>query len=153
MRVVFCPGAGGDHRFWQPLERLLPAAWDKVLLDWPGLGDVPPSPDVNGFEDLVRLTLRVIDGPVDLVAQSMGGVVALRVVLEHPELVRRLVLIATSGGVDMRSLGAGDWRGEDARRVPPARTRIIEQRPHLTARPPPGEGPPPLRRGRGDPVN
>src|SRR2546425_6029961 len=129
MRVVFCPGAAGDHRFWQPLERLLPAEWDNAFLDWPGLGDVPPSPDVNGFEDLVRLTLRVIDGPVDLVAQSMGGVVALRVVLEHPELVRRLVLIATSGGVDMRSLDAGDWRGGYARPVPPARPRITGQHP------------------------
>src|SRR2546425_12735012 len=103
MRVVFCPGAAGDHRFWQPLERLLPAEWDTAFLDWPGLGDVPPSPDVNGFEDLVRLTLRVIDGPVDLVAQSMGGVVALRGGLQPPELVRRPGRTAPPGGAGSRS--------------------------------------------------
>jgi poly(3-hydroxyoctanoate) depolymerase len=40
-----------------------------------------PSPAVNGFEDLVGLVLERLDGTVDLVAQSMGGVVALRVAL------------------------------------------------------------------------
>jgi len=153
MRVVFCPGAAGDHRFWQPLDRLLPARWDKRLLDWPGLGDVPPSPDVDSFDDLVRLTLGVIGGPVDLVAQSMGGVVALRIALEHPEVVRRLVLIATSGGVDMRRLGAGDWRAEYARRFPRARTWIIEQRPDLTDRLPDVRVPTLLVWGDADPIS
>jgi pimeloyl-ACP methyl ester carboxylesterase len=84
MRVVFLPGSGGDHRFWGPLERLLPTAWDKVFLDWPGLGNIPPARDVNGFDDLVRLAREAIgDGPVDVVAQSMGGGVGLRAVLEQ----------------------------------------------------------------------
>ncbi len=134
MRVLFLPGSGGDGRFWQPLDRLLPADWDKVFFDWPGLGAVPAAPDVNGFDDLVRRVLAALDGPVDLVAQSMGGVVALRVALERPDLVRRLVLVATSGGVDMKRFGAGDWRAEYARRFPAARTWIIEQRPDLTDR-------------------
>ena len=30
----------------------------------------------------------------------------------HPRLVRRLVLTATSGGVDMGALGATDWRAD-----------------------------------------
>ena len=51
-----------------------------------------------------------MDEPVDLVAQSMGGVIAARLALERPDLVRRLVLIVTSGGVDMAGLGAADWR-------------------------------------------
>jgi pimeloyl-ACP methyl ester carboxylesterase len=48
--------------------------------------------------------------PVDLVAQSMGGVIAARIALAHPQLVRRLVLTVTSGGVDMTAFGASDWR-------------------------------------------
>jgi len=134
MRVVFLPGAAGSSAFWQPLSRLLPADWDRTLLDWPGLGDVPPSPEVNGFDDLVRLTLAVIDGPVDLVAQSMGGVVALRVALERPDLVRRLVLVATSGGLDLKRFGASDWRDDYVRQHPAARRFIVEQRPDLTGR-------------------
>jgi pimeloyl-ACP methyl ester carboxylesterase len=103
----------------------VPADWDKAFLDWPGLGAVAP---------VVRRVLGVLDRPVDLVAQSMGGVVALRVALERPDLVRRLVLVATSGGVDMKRFGAGDWRADYARRFPAARTWIIEQRPDLTDR-------------------
>lgn len=153
MRVVFLPGAGGDHRFWQPLAALLPSAWDKTFLDWPGLGDVPPVPDVNGFDDLVRLARSRIEAPVDVIAQSMGGVVALRLALDHPGLVRRLVLTATSGGVDMRALGAGDWRAEYARRFPKARTWIIEQRPDLSARLPEVRVPTLLVWGDADPIS
>ncbi|PYM23276.1 MAG: hypothetical protein DMD78_12230 [Candidatus Rokuibacteriota bacterium] len=134
MRVVFLPGSGGDGGFWKPLIRLLPAHWQTTALDWPGLGNVPPSPDVNTFDDLVRLAHRAIDAPVDLLGQSTGGVVALRVALERPDAVRRLVLIATSGGVDMQRLGAEDWRAEYVRRFPAARTSIIQQRPDLTDR-------------------
>ena len=47
-----------------------------------------------------------MDGPVDLVAQSMGGVIAARLAIERPQNVRRLVLTVTSGGVDMAGLGA-----------------------------------------------
>ena len=51
-----------------------------------------------------------MDGPVDLVAQSMGGIIAARLAIEQPHNVRRLVLTVTSGGVDMAGLGASDWR-------------------------------------------
>lgn len=134
MRVVLLPGAAGAGRFWAPLVRLLPGEWSTHALDWPGLGDVPASPDVNAFDDLVRLTLSVLDGPTDLVAQSMGGVVAIRVALERPDLVRRLVLIASSGGIDVGALGASDWRPNYVREFPAARRWIVEQRPDLTDR-------------------
>src|SRR5215475_6124112 len=127
MRVVFLPGAAGAAAFWQPLARLLPAAWDTRLLEWPGLGDVPASPEVNGFDDLVRLTLGAMEAPSDLVAQSMGGVVALHVALERPDLVRRLVLVATSGGLDLKRFGAADWREEYVRKFHRARRFIVEQ--------------------------
>jgi len=132
-RVVFLPGASGDGAFWRPLGALLPAAWPKTFLAWPGLGAQPPAPDVNGFDDLVRLVLAGVDHPVDLVAQSMGGVVALRAALAQPMLVRRLVLVATSGGVDTRRFGAADWRPDYARAFPQARRWIVEERPDLTA--------------------
>jgi pimeloyl-ACP methyl ester carboxylesterase len=41
---------------------------------------------------------------------SMGGVLALRIALEHPERIRKLTLLATSGGVDVAALGGIDWR-------------------------------------------
>jgi pimeloyl-ACP methyl ester carboxylesterase len=71
---------------------------------------VPSEPGVDGVDDLVDLVVDSIVGPVDLLAQSMGGVIAIRAALERPALVRHLVLAVTSGGLDVSVLGAQDWR-------------------------------------------
>ncbi|ACO80000.1 hypothetical protein AvCA_38590 [Azotobacter vinelandii CA] len=65
---------------------------------------------MTGFADLVARVVAEIDQPAALMAQSMGGVVAMLAALERPEQVSHLVLAATSGGMDMASLGAQDWR-------------------------------------------
>jgi pimeloyl-ACP methyl ester carboxylesterase len=108
--VLFLPGAGGSPDFWKPVGSRLPAEWSKRFFGWPGLGHQPHDPAIRGIDDLVRMVAAQIDGPVDLVAQSMGGVIAARLVLEHPALIRRLVLTVTSAGVDMTKHGAADWR-------------------------------------------
>jgi pimeloyl-ACP methyl ester carboxylesterase len=134
-RVLFLPGASGDGRFWHPVADRLPRSWEKTLLDWPGLGHVPARPGVGGLIDLARLVRdRAGAGPVDLVAQSMGGVVAMIVVLAHPGLVRRLVLTATSAGIDVAPFSPEDWRAEYAAEYPRAAAWIREERPDLSAR-------------------
>ena len=45
----------------------------------------------------------------------MGGVVAVQVALQRLDLVRRLVLAATSGGIDLAPFGVADWRRPTAR--------------------------------------
>ena len=72
------------------------------------------------MDDLVRLVAAKMDEPVDLVAQSMGGVIAARLALERPDLVRRLVLVVTSGGVNMAGFGAADWRPDYRKSFPRA---------------------------------
>ena len=118
-RLLFLPGAGADPAFWRPLGDRLPASWDKHYFGWPGLGDQPPDPSVNSIDDLVALVeAELWPEPVDLLAQSMGGVVALSVALRNPGQVRRMVLTATSGGVDVADLTAFDWRGQLSPRIP-----------------------------------
>ena len=110
-RLLFLPGVGADPAFWHPAGQLLPDSWQKTYLGWPGLANQPPDPAINSYDDLIALVERNIgDGPADLVAQSMGGVIAMQVALRNPGRIRRIVLTATSGGVDMGALGAGDWR-------------------------------------------
>lgn len=120
MKVLFLPGAGGSPAFWRPVADNLPADWHKVHLGWPGLGNQPHDPSIDGIDALTGLVEREIDGPVDLVAQSMGGVIAARIALRRPAMVRRLVLVVTSAGVDMRGLGAADWRADYRARFPAA---------------------------------
>jgi pimeloyl-ACP methyl ester carboxylesterase len=127
-KILFLPGAGASPDFWKPVGALLPADWPKEYFGWPGLGDQPHDPAIKGTDDLVRMVAARMDGPVDLVAQSMGGVIAARLALEQPDKVRRLVLTVTSGGVDMAGLGASDWRESYRKSFPRAATWITDGR-------------------------
>jgi pimeloyl-ACP methyl ester carboxylesterase len=127
-RVLFLPGSGASPDFWKPAGGRLPATWAKEYFGWPGLGRQPPDPSINGLDDLVAMVVARMDSPVDLVAQSMGGVIAARIALAHPQLVRRLVLTVTSGGVDMAAFGASDWRAAYRAAFPDAAEWIYEPR-------------------------
>jgi pimeloyl-ACP methyl ester carboxylesterase len=109
--LLFLPGAGADHTFWDPVGNLLPQDWDKAYLGWPGLGHNRPDPEVNGFEDLVRFAeRRLTRGKTTVVAQSFGGAVALALALRHPKRVESLVLSTTAAGLDSSPFGVEDWR-------------------------------------------
>jgi pimeloyl-ACP methyl ester carboxylesterase len=120
-RLFFLPGAGADPGFWRPAGDRLGNDRDKVYFGWPGLGHQPPDPAVRGLDDLVRrVEARLDAGTVDLLAQSMGGLIAMLVTLRHPEKIRRLVFSVTSAGVPMARLGASDWRVPYFREYPKA---------------------------------
>lgn len=131
-RVLFLPGAAGEGIYWGPVADRLSLRCERVLLDWPGLGKVPSSPRIVGLEGLVGLVLNQMDRPVDLVAQSMGGVIAVRAALARPAMVRRLVLCATSGGVDMSKFRAVDWRSSYREAYPSADPWVLEYRRDLS---------------------
>ena len=119
-RILFLPGAGASPDFWKPVGERLPADWSKEYFGWSGLGDQPHDPAIKGLDDLVSMVSAKMDEPVDLVAQSMGGVIAARLALDRPDLVRRLVLVVTSGGVNMAGFGAADWRPDYRKSIPRA---------------------------------
>ena len=121
-KTIFLPGAGGSATFWKPVfDRTY---LDGMFLAWPGLGNEPPHPNVSGIDDLVSLVLDQMNETVNIVAQSMGGFVALKAALAAPRKVSRLVLTATSGGVPILDLGGADWR-EDYYRTFPRAARWI----------------------------
>lgn len=131
-RLLFLPGAGADPAFWRPVgERL---AGEQVYFAWPGLGRQPRSPEVNGFEDLVAMVdAELARGPADLLAQSMGGLIAILAALRRPASVRRLVLSVTSAGLDMKGLGAADWQATYHRNHPNAARWLSDVRMDLSA--------------------
>lgn len=109
-RLLFLPGALGTTTFWQPVAARLRCAGEHVFQRYPGFGGVPKQDGVDSFGDLTRLVSESVQTPTHLVAQSVGGLIALLLALQKPTLVRSLVLTATSGGLDTAALGASDWR-------------------------------------------
>lgn len=131
-RILFLPGAGGGASFWRRAADR--AGLDGRFLAWPGLGDEPADPEIRGVDDLVRMTLAHMEEPVDIVAQSMGGLVAMRAALAAPGKVERLVLTATSGGLPVSDLGGADWREDYFRAFPRAARWIADPVEDLSAR-------------------
>lgn len=109
-KILFLPGASGNTSFWRPLADLLSVPGEKIHFGWPGFGPTPPDPAIQGINDLVRLVTAEITSPSALIAQSMGGVIALHAALAKAELVTHLVLTATSGGMNLEEFGAQNWR-------------------------------------------
>src|SRR5260221_12473361 len=101
------PGAVGSSSFWRPLADRLADLGEFHLFGFPGFGGLPADPGIKSLDDLFGwLVERLPPGTSDVIAQSMGGVLAARLALERPERVARLVPVATSAGVDMARLGA-----------------------------------------------
>jgi pimeloyl-ACP methyl ester carboxylesterase len=96
---------------------------------------------------------RTEPGPVGLVAQSMGGVVAMLVALARPERVRRVVLTATSAGIDLAPFTPEDWRPGYSDEYPDAASWILIERPDLAARLPAVTAPTLLVWSDADPIS
>ncbi len=109
-KLIFLPGAMGSPEFWQPVVGRLLHPASRTRLGWPGFGDTPADPQVHTLDDLVPRVVAEIDQPSALIAQSMGGIIALQAALARPERVTHLVLAATSGGIDIADLVTEDWR-------------------------------------------
>ncbi len=150
-KTLFLPGAGGSASFWKPAA--VAAGLDGTFLAWPGLGAEPPRRDINDIDDLVALAAREITEPVNIVAQSMGGVIAIRLALAMPGLVERLVLAATSGGVPIADLGGEDWRPDYFVDFPQAATWIADPVDDLSDRIPAIAAPTLLLWGDADPIS
>jgi pimeloyl-ACP methyl ester carboxylesterase len=109
-KLIFQPGAGGNPKFWKSVADRLTYSASRTLLGWPGFGTVPADPAIKSIDDLIASVVRQIDQSTALIAQSMGGVIAIQAALKRPTLVTHLVLTATSGGLDISDLRVDDWR-------------------------------------------
>jgi 2-succinyl-6-hydroxy-2,4-cyclohexadiene-1-carboxylate synthase len=103
--LVLCHGyTGSALDFSLQVEALAAGPGDRrvVTLDQRGHGRSTKCGDLASYSieilvaDLIAFIEAVGPGPVDLLGHSMGGRVALGVVLARPDLIRSLVLMDTS---------------------------------------------------------
>lgn len=110
MNLVFLAGASGNTQFWNPLIEQFPNSYTKQVVAYPGFHGVETNPDIHSFADLSNYVVEQIQQPSILIAQSMGGIFAIAAALQKSDLVKGLVLIATSGGINLDQFQVQDWR-------------------------------------------
>ena len=92
-------GLAGSSRNWTDLMDLLRPRLACDALDLPGFGDSSPRPDgrysiAAMAQTVTALIERRGTSPVHLIANSLGGAVAVKVAATRPDLVKTLTLIS-----------------------------------------------------------
>ncbi len=108
--VLLVHGAGGSSRHWEPMlkawfEQPLPEHFFPVAIDLPGHGSSGGVvlDSAAAIADFLHLFLNglQIKQPVCYVGHSAGGLLGLQFTLNYPDLVDRMMLIATSACIQL----------------------------------------------------
>jgi 2-succinyl-6-hydroxy-2,4-cyclohexadiene-1-carboxylate synthase len=96
-RVVLVHGFTQTGRSFEPLAGRLAPDYEVLLPDLPGHGDSPPA---AGDLHRAAAELGASCGAATYVGYSLGGRVCLHLGLDRPQLVRALVLISATAGIE-----------------------------------------------------
>jgi pimeloyl-ACP methyl ester carboxylesterase len=98
--VLLLHGYSDSAHSFAPILPLLPARWRVLAPDQRGHGDSDRPRDGYSMEQLAADAAALLDatgaGAATVVGHSMGSLVALRLALDHPERVARLVLVGST---------------------------------------------------------
>ncbi len=99
--IVLLHGFGGTHHAWDEVAaRLPPERYLPLALDLPGHGEQADCERPITFSGCVAHVLGRAPERFTLCGYSMGGRIALHVALSAPERVGRLVLVASTAGIE-----------------------------------------------------
>ena len=108
--VLLIAGLGGDHRGWYSVVSLLAASYRVISFDNRDAGmsqRVERGYTVRDMaEDAAGLLVELDIGRAHVVGLSMGGAIAQELAIGFPQLVDRLVLLATFDAGDPRATAA-----------------------------------------------
>lgn len=96
--LVMIHGAGGRAQFWQNQIRFLDDALNVLALDLPGHGNTPGGGErrIEGYAAwLAGILEKAFEDRVFLMGHSMGGAIVLETAVNHPPLLRGIILVAT----------------------------------------------------------
>ena len=125
--VVLLHGRNFPSSYWAPIIKVLNGAGYRVVVpDQIGFGKSSKQSGDLHFDNLARNTIALLDHlqitKTDIVAHSLGGMLAVRIARAYPDRVNHLVLTAPIGLEDYRLY------------VPPTPTeKILEAEDKLTA--------------------
>lgn len=94
MTIVLCGSLGLSAEVWEHQAPVL-AGREVVFVEHPGHGGAPVS-EVRDVGDLAARALESVAGSFTFVGLSLGGAVGMRLALDVPDRLRKLVLVCTS---------------------------------------------------------
>ncbi|TVP55658.1 MAG: alpha/beta hydrolase [Halomonadaceae bacterium] len=110
--VLFLHGLNGNASSWQHQLKELAPGMQMIAWDAPGYGKSDEAG--NTVEALARIAIefaqRHWSGPINVVGHSMGGLVAMKMAVLEPGLVKRLVLSCTHPGHGLGPKGGANDR-------------------------------------------
>jgi pimeloyl-ACP methyl ester carboxylesterase len=96
--IVFVHGWLGSWRYWVPTMQTLSSRYRTYALDLWGFGDSGKKSDRYSLEAQMALLPHFMDqlgiAKAAFVGHALGGAVALRFAVEHPEMVSRLMVVS-----------------------------------------------------------
>ncbi|MCK5918764.1 MAG: pimeloyl-ACP methyl ester esterase BioH [Cocleimonas sp.] len=88
-------GWGMNASVWQMIANDLECNFQVIWLDLPGHGD-NHHVCANNIDDIIALILPLLTQPTHLMGWSLGGLVAQGIVQLRPDLIKRVVMIAST---------------------------------------------------------
>ena len=106
--IVLVHGLAGSTRWWSRNLAALAARHRVYLVDLPGFGALRRQAGGFALAEAAAWLLAWMEAvnlrQAHLVGHSMGGYIAIRLAVAHPQVVRRLILVAAAGVPSGRSL-------------------------------------------------
>ena len=100
--ILILHGWNSSRKSWAQVESLLSKDGCKVVIpDMPGFGETPPPPRPWTSDDYLNWVLEFtknlkLKTPLVLVGHSFGGGLAMKLAIANPELVEKLILVASA---------------------------------------------------------
>ncbi|WP_245645285.1 alpha/beta fold hydrolase [Pseudonocardia acaciae] len=104
--VLLLHGIGGSHVSFRAQLGAFAAAHRVLAWDAPGYGASADSGAAPGMSGYARAAASLLDEPAHVVGVSWGGVIATRLAVEHPGVVRSLTLADSTRGSGRTADGA-----------------------------------------------
>lgn len=104
--LLMINGLGAHIDTWAPLTRELARTRRLIQFDAPGAGQSPPLPRPMRMSGLAGIVVKLLDeleiAEIDVLGYSWGGALAQQLAHDHPDRVRRLILVSTLPGAGGR---------------------------------------------------
>lgn len=91
--ILFIHGWSFEGSIWSKQIEDLFSNYSVITLDLPGHGRSDYKKEVDIIEDISFIVNELRLGKINLIGHSLGGLIALKLSLKYPELIRKLILI------------------------------------------------------------